>query len=310
MDYENLAELSRRALPNVHVLSAVKVAQGHSHDCWRLMTNDGEMLLKVCVRRPSNDALQNEVVAHQMLADHGVSAPRIFGSVPLPNELDVPYYVQEWVPGVSAEEGFAALAVADRIAFARDFAEAVARMHSIEGPFFANDLFGSNKAEQLADYCEYRLQDTTANVATSSFPAQLAEKALSRCAELIRSLPSGIKASFVHRDLYLPNVLLCENRYMALIDLESARFNDPILDFVKLDIWVFMNHPDLKEPFMTRYHELRGWDDEHSRRLMLHKGIEYLYSFWYFDTKFPSPPMRASFRDLIDAWMIDFDALS
>jgi hypothetical protein len=49
-----------------------------------------------------------------------------------------------------------------------------------------------------------------------------------------------------------------------------------VVDFVRLEVWVFDRYPETRAPFMQGYHELRSPAEDEASRLDLYRGMEYL----------------------------------
>jgi hypothetical protein len=91
----------------------------------------------------------------------------------------------------------------------------------------------------------------------------------------------------------------------ALLDWESAAFYDPVWDWVKLGMWVFGRHPELRAPFHQGYTAVTDLPDGFADRLTVYQGIEYLAAFPYFGAagRWPDAEMLNSFRGLLIEWM-------
>src|SRR6185503_17948469 len=67
---------------------------------------------------------------------------------------------------------------------------------------------------------------------------------------LLASSAAEVKPSLTHRDLCLKNVLVSpEGAFAALLDFEHARLSDPVMDFVKLRLWLFEKEPGSEAAF-------------------------------------------------------------
>lgn len=145
----------------------------------------------------------------------------------------------------------------------------------------------------------------TATEKAQALPAAVLYTVADRLTALIDRLTGGITPRLSHRDLYLPNTLLLDGdpAPAALLDWESAAFYDPVWDFVKLGMWVFDRHPQLRSPFLNGYTDTTELPDGFDERLTVYQGIEYLAAFPYFGAAWPDEAMLDGFRTLLAGWM-------
>lgn len=298
--------LEAMQLKEYEILQVEKLVGSYGHASWKFTTAQQTFLFKVNIRNMSNRDLENEILAHQLLAKTGLSVPQILYSSPMPNILGRPYYIQSWLSGVDARIALPELNTESRQKFAHSFGIFVAKMHQIESKFFSHSLH-KNPDEKSLDWKafifkkleRFILDIRTGNFLPDSFLFAVEKKARS----LIDNLESDVKPGFTHMDLYLANAIVNTDKLAALLDFESACFYDPIWDFVKLDAWVFQKFSDLRQPFLQGYTEITSWKSTFGKRIFAYQGVEYLAAFPYFGTRFPDKKMFNNFYQLLETWL-------
>jgi aminoglycoside phosphotransferase (APT) family kinase protein len=298
--------LEATRLKEHEILRIEKLTGNYGHASWKFTTTKEMLLFKVNIRNINNQDLKNEILAHQLLTETNLSVPQILYSSPKPNTLERPYYIQSWLPGVDATVALPKFNKENREKFARSFGTFVAKMHRIESDSFSHALHKKpgKKSLNWKNFVLRKLEGFTfdirkGNLLPPSFLAAVEEKTRG----LIDSIGPDVKPGFTHMDLYLANALVNAENFSAILDFESARFYDPIWDFVKLDAWVFQRFPDLRQPFLQGYSEIIPWKPDFANRLFSYQGVEYLAAFPYFGTRFPDKKMFDNFYQLLETWL-------
>ena len=145
--------------------------------------------------------------------------------------------------------------------------------------------------------CACVSKDAASNRAATSYRRLCSTRSSSVCSSLIENA-GGHHAGLHAPRLYLPNTVAFYGKFRALLDFESARFYDPLWDFVKLDAWVFRQHPRLLEPFLEGYRDVVHWRMDFNRRIFLYQALEYLAAFPYFGVASPNARMLHDFGHL------------
>ncbi|WP_019632469.1 phosphotransferase family protein [Actinomadura atramentaria] len=278
---------------------------GFGHLAWKVASPSGHYLLKTGIRRVSPADMHRQITAQQLAAAGGVTVPQVVAADDAAerNALGRPYYVQTWLTGHDA-----AAVLPDDPAQRADLAErigrAVAGMHTVTGPRFAEDAAGYRSYPSWTAACRSRLAKVVDDNRTASILDDRRLDAMAaRLKTLIDGLPDGIRPALTHRDLYLPNLIdRGPHQEVGIIDFEAAAFYDPLWDLVKPGMWIFERHPDLQAPFLEGYQAVRRLPDDTVARLSLYRGIEYLAGVPYFGRRWPDPAMLAAFQARIDAW--------
>lgn len=286
------------------ILRIEELNNSYGHECWKIRTNKGSYLLKIAIRNEEIDYFRNEVYAQRLVGESGIKVQGIIVSKETPNPLKKHFYIQEWLPGEDAETVINSFDCLEKENFAYDFGKGLAGLHNIQGETFSDDIIGNKKYNSWRELVSQRLdklifENKEVNV--------LDDKTLStiekRCRSLIQLLPEEIKPGFTHRDLYLSNVLVQNNKFHCIIDYEHARFYDPLWDFVKIEAWIFRKHPDIRKYFYQGYQSVIPWKEEYIHRIRLYEGVEFLAAFPYFGDKYPNENMLDTFKFEIKDWL-------
>ncbi|MGK5546670.1 phosphotransferase family protein [Streptomyces sp. URMC 127] len=300
-----LARIAFSQLTDEPVLRIARLRKGWGHMSWTVRAPSGRYLIKTGIRRPHLADLYRQVAAQQHAAVR-LATPQVIAISDHGGALQRPAYIQSWLDGRDGEVTLPRLSHEGVHRFGHDLGAAVAALHRIPGPRFAEDCAGTVTYATWAAACHARLHRVlTANEKASVLPAPALHAVTDRIAELIDNLPDGIEPRLTHRDLYLPNTLQLTGHQepVGLLDWESAAYYDPVWDFVKLGMWVFDKHPQLRAPFMDGYTADSPLPEDFDERLTAYQGIEYLAGFPYFGAAWPDESMLDGFRTLLAGWM-------
>lgn len=303
--HANLARMAFTQLTSEPVLRLTRLNKGWGHISWIVRTSSGRYLLKIGLRRPDLADLYRQVAAQQQAAGR-IPTPLVVAISDHGGALQRPHFVQTWVPGTDGETLLPHLGSRSLSDFGHALGTTVATMHSIPGARFAEDCAGTITYASWTDACQSRLaRMTTDNERAAVLPGPVLRTVTDHLAKLVGDLPDTIVPRLTHRDLYLPNTLLLADRHaeVGLLDWESAAFYDPVWDFVKLNMWVFDQHPQLRAPFMDGYTAGEPLPEAFEERLSLYQGIEYLAAFPYFGATWPDGEMLTGFRRRLATWM-------
>lgn len=304
-----LARVAFTQLTGEHVDRIAPLSRGWGHLSWTVRTASGRYLIKTGIRRPHQSDLYRQVAAQQLAAAGGVTTPLVVAIGDGGGPLQRPCYVQTWIEGTDGAAALASLNAEGAAHFGRALGQTVAALHRVPGPRFAEDCAGTVTYPSWRSACAARLQRlVTASEDANALPAATLYALTDRLTELIDSLDGDVSPRLTHRDIYLPNTLLPDGQGsgsapVALLDWEAAAFYDPVWDFVKLGMWVFDKHPQLRNPFHAGYTAHSALPDGFTERLTLYQGIEYLAAFPYFGAAWPDEAMLDGFRKLLANWM-------
>lgn len=301
-----LARVAFTQLTGEAVERIAPLSRGWGHLSWTVRTASGRYLIKTGIRRPAQSDLYRQVAAQQIAAAGGVTTPLVVAIGDGGGPLQRPCYVQTWIEGTDGATALGRLDSDGSAWFGRALGQAVAALHRVPGPRFAEDCAGSVTYPTWQAACITRLTRlVAATEKAEALPAPILYGVSDRLTALIDGLNSTITPRLTHRDVYLPNTLLPERgpASAALLDWEAAAFYDPVWDFVKLGMWVFDQHPQLRGPFLDGYTCHAALPDGFQERLTVYQGIEYLAAFPYFGAAWPDEAMLGGFRRLLAGWM-------
>lgn len=289
-------------------LRAERLAAGWSHENWRVADGAGaRWLLQVARRRADPARTVHRVAMQRLAASRGVRVPEIVAVDADGVVLGAPCVVQRWVEGRDAAEALAAADPAAVAVFASSLGAEVARLHAIEGGAFEAAEPAGRGVPAWEEFVGHRVTQLRAlHARLPTVPDALAEAACARCIRLLADLPAAFAPAFAHRDLHLPNVVCAEDGSVAaFLDFEHARFTDPAWDFVKLEFYVFADHPAAAGPLTSAYLAARGpaAGDVLGARLDLCRGLEYLRALPYFGAEFPDAGMHRRILDATERWL-------
>ncbi|MCZ4125426.1 phosphotransferase family protein [Streptomyces sp. H39-S7] len=301
-----LARVAFTQLTGEEVARIAPISTGWGHLSWKVATTSGVYLIKTGIRRPEQSDLFRQAAAQQMAAAAGVLTPQVVAIGEAGGPLQRPCYVQTWIPGTDGAAALALLDPARTARFGYALGQAAAVLHTVRGPRFAEDAAGTVTYPTWQAACLARLDRlTTATAKVDVLPPDVLLTVSGHLTALIEQLGGDVVPCLTHRDLYLPNTLAphgCPDT-AGLLDWEAAAFYDPIWDFVKLGMWVFDRHPQLRIPFLDGYTATGALPDGFDDRLTIYQGIEYLAAFPYFGAAWPDPVMLNGFRTLLGSWM-------
>ncbi|MGP4030315.1 phosphotransferase family protein [Actinomadura sp. 3N407] len=306
-----LARIAFTQLTGETVDRIAPLSGGWGHLSWLVRTASGRYLIKTGVRRPHQADLFRQVAAQQLAAAGDVTTPLVVAVGDGNGPLQRPCYVQTWIEGTDGATALARMHTDQATRFGHGLGETLAALHRIKGPRFAEDCAGTVTYPTWKAACTTRLQRLiTATEQAQALPAAVLYPVADRLTALINDLDTAITPRLTHRDVYLPNTVMPAHLphqgapgAVALLDWEAAAFYDPVWDFVKLGMWVFDRHPQLRAPFHQGYTACSALPDGHDERLTVYQGIEYLAAFPYFGAAWPDSTMLDGFRGLLAGWM-------
>jgi aminoglycoside phosphotransferase (APT) family kinase protein len=215
------AELTR-ALPSAGDLLRIEpLLKGHGHQSFVLETSVGtSLLLKIALRDDERGKLKSLCRALELAARHHIPAPKLLhfceGSASFAGR---PWLIQEFLPGEDGEVAIGGMSGAERATFFRDFGQAVARLHSIDLGYFAENLASAPRATTWVSVVEARMD----RLESAHRDAGLLSRPQIAILAMVGAGAPAIRAAVVHRDLYLANTLATAQRFRCLLDFEHAR---------------------------------------------------------------------------------------
>lgn len=265
------------ALPEIGGLGPpARMPKGFSSESWRVATDIGELVVKI--RRQATDLakLQSQVEAARLAWAAGVPTAEILYAGLAAAVGGRPVMILRYVPGTDAEEALPVLDGPQRARLFADFGGAVGRLHRIGLPQFTERIGAPEAA--VGDWATVVRRAAERYAAWNREVGVLATPEIAAIHERLPQAAAGVAAevrpAVTHRDLYLANVLARDGRFAALIDFELAKDYDPLLDFVKLGVFVFERWPASFEPFMDAYRHGAGRAPRVAERLAVCLALE------------------------------------
>jgi aminoglycoside phosphotransferase (APT) family kinase protein len=284
------------------VIATEFVPRAYNFEVWRVSTVRGHYALKVAHAEIDPARIANAFEAQRLVTAANIRSPRmlVYDAGVLTGRQ---VCVQEWLTGDDAQTAWPHMTKHERTRFALEFGREVARVHAISGPCFSDDVTLSRRLSSW----RIGLRDYLGKYATGMGQANLLAAAeldavVHRIEGGIATLSPHIQPALTHWDLWLANTLVDAGSFVGLIDLESAAFSDPLVDFVRLEVWVFDPYPESQEPFLTGYYEAKPVDLDTEARLEVYRGLEYFAEMYR--TKQRGEVRRtASFQERLSRWM-------
>ncbi|MDF2606601.1 MAG: hypothetical protein K0S34_796 [Bacillales bacterium] len=273
-----------KLVPNETIENVNKITKGYSHDCWIITTTTDKFIFKINKRKLDIEYFKNEVYAQQLLFEKGIPVPKIINYC----EEDL-IIVSEFIDGMDAGECLNLLSENEKECFFFYLGQWVAKMHSIKNDKFTHDILGNLKEEAgwVIGYGNktYNLLDNVR--ATNTLKEDEIDFVYNKCLKLLEETESTIIPAYTHRDLYLNNFIIKDRKFKCLIDFEGARFYDPVIDFVKLEVQVFNEYPSVRYKFYEGYQSILPFDNSIYSRYLSSIGFEMLGFISYFGVLYP-----------------------
>ena len=280
---EAIVAVVAAALPQLRVAEPpARIPQGFASESWRVVTDDGALIVKLRRRGVDAAKLHSQLTALRLARSAGIAAPELLYAGASPVVRGRTVVIARYLSGVDAEEALPGLDTEQRAAFFSDFGAAVGRLHGIGLPWFS-DRLGEPGADTTDWTTVVRRTAEQAAARNRALGTLLAAEVASIAERLIRdasAVAPVVTPALTHRDLYLPNVLVETGRFKALLDFELAKGWDPVFDFVKLGMWVFERWPGGIAAFLTAYRCHTGRVPQAEERLALCLGLENFVALW------------------------------
>jgi aminoglycoside phosphotransferase (APT) family kinase protein len=297
------ATIFRRVYPAAGtILTTKRIPRAYNFEVWRIDTAQGHYALKGGQAEMDVARIANTIEAQRLVTAAHVASPRMLG-YDAGTLIGRPVCVQEWITGEDAETAWPHMTKQERAQFALEFGRAVAQVHAISGSCFSEDVTLSRPLPSWSIGLRDYLAENTEGMRQTNLltPAEL-DAVVRRLEDGIATLSPTIRPSLTHWDLWLANALVDAGAFVGLIDWESAAFSDPLVDFVRLEVWVFEPYPESQEPFFTGYYEQKHIEVDTEARLDLYRGLEYLAEV-YRTSERGEVARAASFRERLSRWM-------
>lgn len=222
--------------------------RGRSHHAYHLHAADGREYLFKVHRRPHPGRMRRFLHLAALLDANDVPHPRLRWADLDRRTLEVPYLIQEFVPGEDAGALGGQLSFADQHRVGAKLGAGLAALHAI-----AYIDTPTPWATEFDDRIRTRAAEC------KSLDALNAEEHSRVIAyyEARRAALEGVERTVTHDELEPENLLLVRRadgwHFAALLDFERARGRDPVLDLAQLDLTTFAQWPAMGLAFATAY---------------------------------------------------------
>lgn len=295
----------RGALPGIDVIGPpIRIPKGFSSESWRVATDAGELVVKI--RRHPTDAakLWSQAEAVRLARARGVPTAEVLHVGVSPAMGGRPVVILRFTPGVDAEEALPRLERSQRASLFSDLGDVVGRLHRISLPHFTERI---GTPEAAVDEWSTVVRRTAERAASwnREIGALTASEVAAIHAGLVQvatDISAAVSPALTHRDLYPTNVLVGDGHVTALIDFELAKGYDPLLDFVKLGMFVFERWPEGFDPFIAAYRRRVGRVARVKERLIVCLALEHLVMVpnW---VNFGEERLVKDSRDVLQNWL-------
>jgi aminoglycoside phosphotransferase (APT) family kinase protein len=245
----------------VQLVRAEPLTESSRQAPWRLDVagQDGE--LRKYVLRLDTRFAEHEYAVLQEMESLPIPTPRVYGWDPEGQTLGVPCFFSDFIEGQSLLEA------------------------TLAGERWAEDLFIDTvcalqeiSREQLAGIADHLMEEQTAENflegAYDYFKKDLDPLAEAVYAMLKASAPEFPKSRFSNGDLWLDNMIVQDQKLVAVIDFQHAGFSDPIYEF----LLPFFVAPGLRgRAIEARYCRRMGYDPD---VLPWYRALEY-FDTWH-----------------------------
>ncbi len=271
--------------------------RGRSHHAYLLTAYDGSTFLFKVHRRPHAGRMRRFLRLAELLGEQHVPYPRLRWWDVERRTLDVPYLIQEFVPGEDAARSLPQLSSDDQQQVGAELGAGLRRLHVIEyvdTPVPWADEFDERLRTRAAECRFVHAVDDAGHASVMEHYEHRRESLL------------GVERRLTHDDLSLANLLLQHAddgwHFVAFLDFERARGRDPLLDLVRLKSWTFPACPAAGPSFHAAYGPLNSPGVRERSELyevyLLLAGI-----IWYRENDLPQ---RERFcRDRLTRWVAE-----
>lgn len=268
------------ACPGIRVADIRRLDAGYTSRQWVADTDEGVLLAKTPVRDRDPEHLRRLIATTRRAAESGVPVVRFRAFVPTSTALEAPLLVQEYQDGTPANDAWEAMDSTQRMTFASDLGQLVARIHSCSGPWFG-DVLGIEKYPDIRTFLHALVDSRLAQAPKdiTSVGRDGLSAAIHRAVDVV---PPDVAPSLTHGDLWRQNVMLRDGRIACLLDFEHGRYSDRFLDFGKLDEHIFNEFPEGRAVFLDAYDEVCALPGDWESRVRLGHAIHALSMSVYF----------------------------
>ncbi len=230
------------------VASIEPITQGWGNVSWFADTAVGRLVVKVGLPAADAEKFRCAAVGLELARERGVSAPELLAfSEDVPSLDHRILRIFRCIAGATPDVGKSSPEL-----FAQ-LGSVIRRLHSIAMPEFTSRV-GVAGFARWSEFLGHRWVPTLARVARAQIDSALVARAKACADSLAAAVDAVVTPVLCHRDLYLDNVLVDDGgAVVALLDFDMVEAWDPLVEFFKLEWFVFEPNPAARTPFMDGY---------------------------------------------------------
>jgi aminoglycoside phosphotransferase (APT) family kinase protein len=292
-------------LPGAKVQRVLRLEKGYVNTNWLVDTSAGRYVAKVAPEGADLGKVRSACAASELAFAHGVLTPPLVAYADPYHALDA--RALRVYPYVGDRDGseVGSLRPHEAARFFRGLGASVRRLHSVPIDSFTSRIDGSGPAFRTwQEYVAYRLDLIRRTIVRTDgcLDATVLQRTSDVVLELAARVSPHVQARLTHRDLYLDNARAwADGSFAGLLDFDMAEAWDPLIDLVKLEMWVFERWREAGDWFLEGHGVL---DDEPAlqERSMLVHLLEYLggLPFWHARGE---TQLAGDYRNRLGHWM-------
>jgi len=271
--------------------------RGRSHHAYHLRAADGQEYLFKVHRRPHPGRMRRFLHLAALLAAHDVPHPRLRWSDLDRRTLEVPYVIQEFVPGEDAGALAGQLSFADQQRVGAGLGTGLAALHAIE--------YVDTPTAWATEFDD-RIRTHAAECRSLDALSGAEHEQVIAYYETRRGALDGVQRTVTHDELEPENLLLVRKvdgwHFAALLDFERARGRDPVLDLAQLDLTTFPQWPAMESTFATAYADTARLGAGVTERRELYAMYLLLAGIVYYRDN-DAPQRELAARDGLQRWL-------
>lgn len=271
--------------------------RGRSHHAYHLRAADGHEYLFKVHRRPHPGRMRRFLHLAALLAAHDVPHPRLRWSDLDRRTLEVPYVIQEFVPGEDASALAGQLSFADQHRVGMELGAGLAALHAIE--------YVDTPTAWATEFDD-RIRTRAAECKSLDALNSAEHEQVIAYYEARRGALDGVERKVTHDELEPENLLLVRRadgwHFVALLDFERARGRDPVLDLAQLDLTTFPQWPAMGSAFAIGYGDTARLGAGVAERRKLYAMYLLLAGIVYYREN-DAPEREEAARDGLRRWL-------
>jgi aminoglycoside phosphotransferase (APT) family kinase protein len=249
IDEHSVSDALVRALPSTAPVSSIeRINQGWGNLTWFADTAIGRLVVKVGLPTSDIDKWRSAAAGVELARAHGVPTPELLAFVDEVPSLDhrilrVFRHLAGSTPRVDESSS----------RLFEQLGSVVRQLHTISLPRFTSRVGGAG-FDRWSEFIEDRWVPTLGRVALAGIDPTLVARAKGVADSLAAAVDGVAAPTLCHRDLYLDNLLIDDDgALVALLDFDLVEVWDPLVEFFKLEWFVFEPIPAARESFMSGY---------------------------------------------------------